>query len=95
MPDLDKKILPPEPLTEHGARRRTALTCMAWAGAGMLWTMNGGVLPTGRSATGDGAHTGNEGNGPGRSARSRTRLGLRGHGCRGAILGHRDPELED
>src|SRR3979490_143867 len=43
MPDLDKKILPPEPLTEHGARRRTALTCMAWAGAGMLWTMNGGV----------------------------------------------------
>ncbi|HMC46646.1 MAG TPA: hypothetical protein VKJ77_15105, partial [Caballeronia sp.] len=43
MSDLDRKILVPEPLTEHGARRRTALTCMAWAGAGMLWTMNGGV----------------------------------------------------
>lgn len=25
------------------ARRRTLLSCMAWAGAGMLWTMNGGV----------------------------------------------------
>ena len=43
MPDLDTSAVPPEPLTEHGARRRTALTCMAWAGAGMLWTLNGGV----------------------------------------------------
>jgi Icc protein len=34
---------PPETLDEHGARRRTALSCMAWAGAGVLWTLNGGV----------------------------------------------------
>jgi Icc protein len=32
-----------EILDSHGARRRTALTCMAWAGAGMLWTLHGGV----------------------------------------------------
>ena len=43
MPDLDIKTQQPETLDEHGARRRTALTCMAWAGAGMLWTMSGGV----------------------------------------------------
>ena len=43
MPDLDTSAVSPEPLTEHGARRRTALTCMAWAGAGMLWTLNAGV----------------------------------------------------
>jgi hypothetical protein len=43
MPDLDINARQPETLNERGARRRTALTCMAWAGAGMLWTMNGGV----------------------------------------------------
>jgi Icc protein len=38
-----KKDKPADALDEHGARRRTVLSCMAWAGAGMLWTMNGGV----------------------------------------------------
>jgi hypothetical protein len=33
----------PDTLDDHGKRRRTALTCMAWAGAGVLWTLNGGV----------------------------------------------------
>jgi hypothetical protein len=33
----------PEKLDKHGARRRTALSCMAWAGAGVLWTLNGGI----------------------------------------------------
>jgi hypothetical protein len=43
MSDLEKNAQQRETLDEHGARRRTALTCMAWAGAGMLWTMSGGV----------------------------------------------------
>ena len=43
MPDLDIKTPQPETLDEHGARRRTALSCMAWAGAGVLWTLSGGV----------------------------------------------------
>src|SRR4051794_22292552 len=30
-------------LDDHGKRRRTALSCMAWAGAGVLWTVTGGV----------------------------------------------------
>ncbi|WP_244816186.1 metallophosphoesterase [Caballeronia sp. Lep1P3] len=30
-------------LDDHGKRRRTALSCMAWAGAGVLWTLSGGV----------------------------------------------------
>ncbi|MFM0326006.1 metallophosphoesterase family protein [Caballeronia glebae] len=30
-------------LDEHGKRRRTALSCMAWAGAGVIWTVSGGV----------------------------------------------------
>jgi Icc protein len=34
---------PDETLDEHAARRRTTLTCMVWAGAGVLWTLNGGV----------------------------------------------------
>lgn len=28
---------------EHGATRREALRCGAWAGAGLLWTLSGGV----------------------------------------------------
>ncbi|MDO9713920.1 metallophosphoesterase family protein [Paracraurococcus lichenis] len=28
---------------EHGTNRRTALTCMLWAGSGLLWTVAGGV----------------------------------------------------
>lgn len=36
--------LPPvSELDDHGKRRRTALSCMAWAGAGVLWTISGGV----------------------------------------------------
>ncbi|MDR5754001.1 MULTISPECIES: metallophosphoesterase [unclassified Caballeronia] len=30
-------------LSAHGQRRRTALSCMAWAGAGVVWTLSGGV----------------------------------------------------
>lgn len=32
-----------ETLTAHGRSRRRALACMAWAGAGVLWTLDGGV----------------------------------------------------
>jgi Icc protein len=40
----DKTNVPPsETLSEHSTRRRTALSCMAWAGAGVLWTLSGGV----------------------------------------------------
>jgi 3',5'-cyclic AMP phosphodiesterase CpdA len=43
----DPTALPPAPerdeLDEHGKRRRTALSCMAWAGAGVIWTVSGGV----------------------------------------------------
>jgi 3',5'-cyclic-AMP phosphodiesterase len=42
--DEPKQDLQPEPaLDAHGARRRTALSCMAWAGAGVIWTLSGGV----------------------------------------------------
>lgn len=43
----DPTFLPPEQerdeLDAHGQRRRTALSCMAWAGAGVIWTVSGGV----------------------------------------------------
>ncbi|MDR5801823.1 metallophosphoesterase [Caballeronia sp. LP006] len=40
----DPKDLPDaQELDDHGKRRRTALSCMAWAGAGVLWTVSGGV----------------------------------------------------
>ncbi|MBC8638933.1 metallophosphoesterase [Caballeronia sp. EK] len=43
----DPTALPPaqerDELDEHGKRRRTALSCMAWAGAGVIWTVSGGV----------------------------------------------------
>ncbi len=32
-----------EAATGHGNGRRRALACMAWAGAGILWTLEGGV----------------------------------------------------
>ena len=32
-----------EELSAHGQRRRTALSCMAWAGAGVVWTLSGGI----------------------------------------------------
>jgi hypothetical protein len=43
MPPIETKPSAPDSLDEHGARRRTALSCMAWAGAGVLWTLSGGV----------------------------------------------------
>jgi 3',5'-cyclic-AMP phosphodiesterase len=43
MIDKEPNARPTETLDEHGIRRRTALSCMAWAGAGVLWTLNGGV----------------------------------------------------
>ncbi|VXC74632.1 Metallophosphoesterase [Burkholderia sp. 8Y] len=36
-------LAPIDELDSHGKRRRTALSCMAWAGAGVLWTISGGV----------------------------------------------------
>src|SRR5690348_3550898 len=35
-------------ITEDGIDRRGFLKCMAWAGTGLLWTINGGV-PTSRA----------------------------------------------
>jgi Icc protein len=43
MNDKEPNPHPTETLDEHGIRRRTALSCMAWAGAGVLWTLSGGV----------------------------------------------------
>jgi 3',5'-cyclic AMP phosphodiesterase CpdA len=37
------KLLNPEPVIETGINRRRVLSCMAWAGAGVLWTVSGGV----------------------------------------------------
>ncbi|WEY41391.1 metallophosphoesterase [Paraburkholderia sp. SUR17] len=37
---------PPGNLTGHGKARRRALTCMAWAGTGVVWTLSGGVPRT-------------------------------------------------
>ncbi len=37
------KLLTPETLGEPGINRRRILSCMAWAGAGVLWTVSGGV----------------------------------------------------
>jgi 3',5'-cyclic-AMP phosphodiesterase len=42
-PDHLKHTLQADELDDHGKRRRTALSCMAWAGAGVLWTVSGGV----------------------------------------------------
>jgi hypothetical protein len=50
--------------TNDGIDRRNFLSCMAWAGTGLLWTMAGGV-PTSKlfaatpgAATGQAAHAG-------------------------------------
>ena len=45
-----------EPLSSDGVDRRNFLSCMAWAGTGLLWTIAGGV-PTSKlfAATGGGA----------------------------------------
>jgi 3',5'-cyclic AMP phosphodiesterase CpdA len=43
MIDKEPNARPTETLDEHGGRRRTALSCMAWAGAGVVWTLSGGV----------------------------------------------------
>lgn len=39
-------------LDDDGVDRRGFLKCMAWAGTGMLWTMNGGVMSSARLAGG-------------------------------------------
>jgi 3',5'-cyclic-AMP phosphodiesterase len=46
----------PEPANNDGIDRRNFLSCMAWAGTGLLWTMAGGV-PTSKlfAATADAA----------------------------------------
>jgi 3',5'-cyclic-AMP phosphodiesterase len=48
-----------EPVANDGIDRRNFLSCMAWAGTGLLWTMVGGV-PTSKlfaaTASGHGAH---------------------------------------
>src|ERR1700677_1915568 len=66
MNDTDNPTLRPNPLQSDdaaqpgaaaidGIDRRNFLTCMAWAGTGLLWTMSGGV-PTSKlfAATGAG-----------------------------------------
>lgn len=35
--------IPDESLDTRGAQRRRALACMAWAGAGVLWTLEAGI----------------------------------------------------
>src|ERR1700679_1804241 len=47
---------PPSPAANDGIDRRNFLSCMAWAGTGLLWTMAGGG-PTSKmvAATGSGA----------------------------------------
>ncbi|GAC1318206.1 MAG: metallophosphoesterase [Collimonas sp.] len=42
-PDPATPDEPREALTDHGNSRRRAIACMAWAGAGVLWTLEGGV----------------------------------------------------
>src|ERR1700733_13314603 len=37
-------IRPNQPTENDGVDRRGFLSCMAWAGTGMLWTVAGGVL---------------------------------------------------
>ncbi|HWY29442.1 MAG TPA: hypothetical protein VNX46_01730, partial [Candidatus Acidoferrum sp.] len=37
-------VHPNQPTENDGVDRRGFLTCMAWAGTGMLWTVAGGVL---------------------------------------------------
>src|SRR6202050_5554661 len=70
MNDTDNPTLRPKPLQSDdaaqpgataidGIDRRNFLSCMAWAGTGLLWTMSGGV-PTSKlfAATAGGAATG-------------------------------------
>jgi len=52
----------PNPIANDGVDRRNFLTCMAWAGTGLLWTIAGGVptsklfAATGGSGVGRAAH---------------------------------------
>ncbi len=43
MDDFNPTQIPPLATDEDGASRRRFLKCSAWAGAGVLWTMAGGV----------------------------------------------------
>lgn len=47
----------PKPAADDGIDRRNFLSCMAWAGTGLLWTMAGGV-PTSRLFAATGAASG-------------------------------------
>ena len=51
--DTAQKISEPAPVANDGIDRRNFLSCMAWAGTGLLWTLAGGV-PTSKlfAATG-------------------------------------------
>lgn len=53
--ELDEAQMEPNPAHNDGIDRRNFLSCMAWAGTGLLWTMAGGV-PTSRLFAADGGH---------------------------------------
>jgi len=60
-PDSPDTPHSPDALSADGIDRRNFLSCMAWAGTGLLWTMAGGV-PTSRlfaAAPGSSAQAGN------------------------------------
>ena len=62
--DLVPSDLVPSPAADDGIDRRNFLSCMAWAGTGLMWTMAGGVpssrlfAATGGGPGGQGAHAG-------------------------------------
>src|ERR1700735_409607 len=45
-----------DPIARDGIDRRNFLSCMAWAGTGLLWTMAGGV-PTSKLFAATASHT--------------------------------------
>jgi 3',5'-cyclic-AMP phosphodiesterase len=57
-PDEQGKIAEINPTLNDGIDRRNFLSCMAWVGTGLVWTMAGGV-PTSKlfAATGEGSGT--------------------------------------
>jgi 3',5'-cyclic AMP phosphodiesterase CpdA len=56
------EVTQPTPTLTDGIDRRNFLTCMAWAGTGLLWTMVGGV-PTSRLLAGEAPKAGRAGSG--------------------------------
>jgi 3',5'-cyclic-AMP phosphodiesterase len=57
-----------DPIAKDGIDRRNFLTCMAWAGTGLLWTMAGGVPTSKLFAAGAGVGGGMMGHGHGGSS---------------------------